>query len=61
MCTKDELPLRLKTDEASSCYDPYETEYINLLIYFKFVLESYVVECSMVSFIQVPSSDEKSS
>ena len=29
---KNELALRLKIYEASSCYDPYETEYINLLI-----------------------------
>ena len=29
---KNELALRLKIYEASSGYDPYETEYINLLI-----------------------------
>ena len=29
---KNELALRLKIYEASSCYDPYETDYINLLI-----------------------------
>ena len=29
---KNELALRLKIYEASSCYDPFETEYINLLI-----------------------------
>ena len=29
---KNELALRLKIYEASSCYDPYETEYTNLLI-----------------------------
>ena len=29
---KNKLALLLKIDEASSRYDPYETEYINLLI-----------------------------
>ena len=29
---KNELALCLKIYEASSCYDPYETEYMNLLI-----------------------------
>ena len=29
---KNELALCLKIYEASSCYDPFETEYINLLI-----------------------------
>ena len=29
---KYKLALLLKIDEASSCYDPYETEYVNLLI-----------------------------
>ena len=29
---KNELALRLKIYEASSCYDRHETEYINLLI-----------------------------
>ena len=29
---KNELALRLKIYEATSCYDPFETGYINLLI-----------------------------
>ena len=29
---KNEFALRLKIYEASSFYDPYETEYLNLLV-----------------------------
>ena len=29
---KNELALRLKIYEACSCYNPYEIEYVNLLI-----------------------------